>query len=193
MKSFAWGITTLASVLVAGAAVAKDLSRSAQQKSGAIFDEDYPLSAVRNREEGTSVVMFTILPNGRTTHCKISASSGSNALDLKTCELIATRFEYDPARNSKGQAIEEVKTQRVTWRIPSQAPILEPSVFETILIVEGSGRVSDCGNTRNGQPFKSDETDFVCRNAAEVGFAPMPDGKRRRVVARSSTEITIIE
>ena len=189
------------SILVVGVALsfwsisvsAKDLSRLAVQVSGSIMDEDYPVSAVANREEGTTVVTFTIQPNGRVTYCKIAASSGSNALDLKTCEIVASRFVYDPARNKKGQPIEEIKTQRVHWQIPNEAPKLEPFNFEAVLTVEVDGRVSDCRAMLNGKPASDEMANNFCQGAKKAGFAELEDGKRRRVVLRRTAEVSVID
>lgn len=92
------------------------VAQKAQQRGGSISDEDYPPSAIRNEEAGTSVATFTIGTDGRVTTC--NASGASAALDAETCKLIIRRFRYKPALDTGGSPVSETKTQRVTWRLP---------------------------------------------------------------------------
>jgi periplasmic protein TonB len=85
-------------------------------KSGSISDDDYPPSASRNEESGTSVASYTIGTDGRVTNC--SASGASPSLDAETCKLIIRRFKFKPAIGSDGNPISENRTQRVRWQLP---------------------------------------------------------------------------
>ena len=85
-------------------------------RSGGITDDDYPPSATRNEESGTSIARYTVGTDGRATGC--SASGASPALDAETCKLIERRFRFKPAKDAAGNAVTEPKTQRVTWRLP---------------------------------------------------------------------------
>jgi periplasmic protein TonB len=85
-------------------------------KSGSISDDDYPPSASRNEESGTSVASYTIGTDGRVTNC--SASGASASLDAETCKLIIRRFKFRAAVGSDGNPIAENRTQRVRWQLP---------------------------------------------------------------------------
>lgn len=89
----------------------------AVQKGGSISDEDYPPSAIRNEESGTSVASFVVGTDGKVQSC--SASGASPSLDAETCKLIIRRFRYKPAMDASGQPVAETKTQRITWRLPA--------------------------------------------------------------------------
>src|SRR3546814_3854253 len=52
---------------------------------------DYPSSALRNEEEGTTGFRVTVGTNGRVTDCSVTSSSGSSTLDEATCRLITRR------------------------------------------------------------------------------------------------------
>jgi periplasmic protein TonB len=92
------------------------VAQKATLRSGSISDEDYPPSAIRNEEAGTSVANFTIGTDGRVVSCNASGAGAS--LDAETCKLIMRRFRYKAALDTSGAPIEESKTQRVTWRLP---------------------------------------------------------------------------
>jgi periplasmic protein TonB len=83
--------------------------------SGVINNDAYPQSAIRNEEQGTSNVRFTIGTDGRVSSC--DASGASAALDAEACRQIL-RWKYKPAMDSAGNPIAESRTQRVTWRLP---------------------------------------------------------------------------
>jgi protein TonB len=57
-------------------------------------------------------VLFTVLPNGRVTNCKIYQSSGDPTLDAVTCSLVTSRFVYRPAYNRLGQPVESQMAYR---------------------------------------------------------------------------------
>ena len=92
------------------------VAQRAVQKGGSISDEDYPSSAVRAEEAGTSVATFTIGPDGKVGSCNANGAGGT--LDAETCRLIIRRFRYKPALDAGGSPMSETKTQRVTWRLP---------------------------------------------------------------------------
>ena len=95
--------------------VAPKLAEKAVLKGGSISNDDYPSSAKRNEEAGTSVASFTIGTDGRVTDC--NASGAGPTLDAETCRLIIKRFKFKPAKDTTGAAIAERRTQRVTWRL----------------------------------------------------------------------------
>ena len=86
--------------------------------AGNISDEDYPPEAIRDNLQGLTVVGFDINMDGRVTNCGIVETSGSQALDDKSCALIRERFVFKPARAPDGSATSEARTQRITWRMP---------------------------------------------------------------------------
>jgi protein TonB len=83
-------------------------------------NDDYPASAIRAGEEGTVGVRLGLGANGRVTSCKVTASSGSSALDLITCRLYQKRARFAPARDTVGGAIASSYNDRVIWRLPQQ-------------------------------------------------------------------------
>lgn len=83
-------------------------------------NDDYPESAIRNNEEGTTAVRLSIGTNGRVTGCEITSSSGHSDLDNATCRILTSRARFTPAKNSDGSPTTDTFSQRVTWRIPSE-------------------------------------------------------------------------
>lgn len=85
--------------------------------SSYISDSDYPSSALRNNEEGTTGFRLTVGANGRVTNCSITSSSGSSALDNATCRLMRSRARFTPARDQYGNPTTDTVTARIAWRI----------------------------------------------------------------------------
>ncbi len=83
-----------------------------------VSQADYPASALRNREQGSTTFRVTIGVNGRVTACTIIASSGSSALDSATCGLMQRRLRLEPARDPSGRAVEDHYESTLHWRLP---------------------------------------------------------------------------
>ena len=92
----------------------------ASWRSGAIRDSDYPREASRAKIGGVVEVHFTIQPTGRVTGCRVTRSSGDDALDETTCRLIEERFRFRPATNGAGDPIVSRYGWRQSWWLESQ-------------------------------------------------------------------------
>ena len=91
--------------------------RSAQSLIGV---DDYPASALANREEGRVGFALEVAPNGRVAGCSIVRSSGSSALDHSTCRLMRSRARFTPAMDNTGSPVTGVIEQEVTWQLPAR-------------------------------------------------------------------------
>ncbi|WOK36032.1 energy transducer TonB [Sphingomonas sp. C3-2] len=94
------------------------VAKKAELRSGSISNDDYPPSAQRAGESGTTTASYTIGPDGRVTDCNVTGSSGSSILDAETCKLIIRRFRFRAAEDASGGKVSETRSQRVTWRLP---------------------------------------------------------------------------
>lgn len=81
---------------------------------------DYPATALRNDEQGTTRVRIEIGTDGRPTGCVVTESSGSAALDQATCRIIRSRVRYRPARDGAGQPMLGRAYARVGWQLPQE-------------------------------------------------------------------------
>jgi protein TonB len=82
-----------------------------------VSNDDYPASALRNEESGTTGFRLTVGPDGRVTNCVVTSSSGSSALDAATCRLMRSRARFTPARDNTGASTTDTVNSRITWRI----------------------------------------------------------------------------
>jgi len=82
-----------------------------------VSDADYPASAVRSEEEGTTGFRLEVGPNGRVTNCTVTSSSGSSALDSATCRIMKSRARFTPAIDSNGNPTSDSVSSRITWRL----------------------------------------------------------------------------
>jgi protein TonB len=85
-----------------------------------ISDDDYPQSAIRNEEQGTTAVRLTIGTDGRVAGCDVTQSSGSSALDSTTCNIFRRRARFTPAKDQGGNPISDTYVQRVRWVLPAE-------------------------------------------------------------------------
>jgi protein TonB len=99
------------------------VSKAAKAKANlnSLFStDDYPQSAIRNEEQGTTAVRLSVGTDGRVTDCSITASSGSTALDNATCNIIRRRARYTPAQDQGGNPIGGSDTARIRWELPEE-------------------------------------------------------------------------
>jgi protein TonB len=82
-----------------------------------VSNDDYPASALRNEEQGTTGFRLTVGPDGRVSNCVVTSSSGSSALDAATCRLMRSRARFTPARDNTGASTTDTVNSRITWRI----------------------------------------------------------------------------
>jgi protein TonB len=85
-----------------------------------VSNDDYPPSALRANEEGTTGFRLNVGPDGRVSNCTITQSSGSSALDSTTCRLMRSRARFTPARDSNGQPTADAVSGRIRWQIQDQ-------------------------------------------------------------------------
>lgn len=82
--------------------------------------DDYPARAMRGDEQGRVGYHLEIRPDGRVGRCTINRSSGSAALDERTCRIVSARARFAPARDSEGNAVPDSRDGEVTWRLPPE-------------------------------------------------------------------------
>lgn len=109
-----------------------------------IHADDYPASALRNGEAGTTGFALSVDALGRVSACAITSSSGSSTLDIATCTVLQQRAKFRPANNAAGQAVASTYHSRTRWTLP--APPVLPAAMEltTSFIVETDGTRSHC-------------------------------------------------
>jgi periplasmic protein TonB len=83
-----------------------------------VSDEDYPSSAIRNEEQGTTRFRLGVGADGRVTECTVTRSSGSSALDAATCRLMKSRARFSPARDSGGRPVSDSVASGIRWVLP---------------------------------------------------------------------------
>jgi protein TonB len=79
---------------------------------------EYPVSSIRNAEEGTVELMLYVLPNGRVGDAKIARSSGHQRLDEAAIREAKRSWRFIPA-SSGGAAIGSWGTFAVTFSLQS--------------------------------------------------------------------------
>ncbi len=92
-------------------------ARARANLSSLVSDSDYPASALRNEEQGTTGFRLTVGPDGRVQNCVVTSSSGSSALDAATCRIMRSRARFTPARNNLGENTTDTVNSRIVWRI----------------------------------------------------------------------------
>jgi protein TonB len=79
---------------------------------------DYPPSALRRGDEGTTRFRVVVGTDGRVDACEVTGSSGNAELDAAACRNIERRARFEPASDGNGQKVVGTYTSSVSWRIP---------------------------------------------------------------------------
>ena len=82
-----------------------------------VSDADYPREAFHRGEEGTVGFELDVSDEGRVAQCHVMTSSGSNLLDLWTCQIMLARARFQPARDEEGEAVPDRVAARISWQI----------------------------------------------------------------------------
>jgi TonB family protein len=160
-------------------------------------DNDYPVAAAQRAEAGTVAFTLEIDATGRVAACHVTATSGSQALDDATCQILTARAQFTPARDAAGAAVPDQVSARVTWELPARpagasfasyvsdteypAEALrrgEQGLVEFALDVSPQGRVANCRVTRSSGSAVLDAA--TCRlMTVRARFQPGlgPDGR----------------
>ena len=95
--------------------------------------DDYPVAALRRKEEGLVGFRLLVGPNGRVADCTITLSSGVLSLDSATCRILRSRARFTPARDDLGNPTAGADSGRVAWRLPEDIfdPLLEAEASAT--------------------------------------------------------------
>lgn len=97
----------------------KQSARAKANLASYFSDDDYPPSAQRNEEQGTTRFRLSIGTDGRVTDCQVTGSSGSSALDAATCSILRRRARYSPAIGAGGQPITDSDSGSIRWVLPA--------------------------------------------------------------------------
>lgn len=84
-----------------------------------ITDSDYPASALASRESGSVRVRYAVDAEGKPKDCAVIMSSGWSDLDRTTCALLMSRGRFRPAKDAEGNPALSLRTDAVSWIIPS--------------------------------------------------------------------------
>lgn len=85
-----------------------------------VSDSDYPASAIRSEQQGTTRFRLSVAPNGKVTDCVVTSSSGSPTLDAATCRLMKSRARFTPAKDSDGKAVPDTAASAIRWVLPDR-------------------------------------------------------------------------
>jgi protein TonB len=84
-------------------------------------NDDYPAAAIAAEAQGTAQARLTIGTDGRVVGCDLVRSTGNNALDSTTCNILRRRVKFTPAKDSNGNATTDTYlTPPITWVLPKE-------------------------------------------------------------------------
>ena len=101
--------------------------------------EDYPESALRNREEGAVGFILDVGANGRVPSCIVVRPAKSDALNSATCRLMQVRMRFTPARDSTGQPVPSRMAQELRWTLPHGSVPGSVAASKPAFITHGPG------------------------------------------------------
>lgn len=115
-------ILALFAVLTAAQAAGADAPpvRAHADLNGIFQEAGYPVEAMMRGEVGSVGFAVAVARDGSVAGCRITASSGSRALDEGTCRIVTERARFRPARNAAGEAVADEVQSRITWALPAE-------------------------------------------------------------------------
>ena len=155
-----------------------------------ILASDFPADTVGEGFDGATGFELSVDAEGAVTACRVTASSGVQALDDLTCRLIGERARFTPATNVRGRPRPGTYANRVRWVAPKPEPQLIPSPGALVIsyIVEKDGTKSSCeivraagyaAATAEPGPIPCDSTKFT---APYVNLQGQPVRKRVLII-----------
>ena len=157
-----------------------------------VLVDDYPISAIRNGEQGITGFRLKVDAQGQVVACEITASSGSATLDKATCDLVARRAQFSPALDASGQPVAGGYSNRVRWVLPARADLPRARRMVVSYIVEIDGSRSHCQLVE----AEGDIPEAVKKAAAQCPAAPFAEAYRDgagHLVRRKVTVSQIVE
>jgi len=80
-----------------------------------VRERDYPTKLIENGDAGVVSTHLTVAADGHVNGCKVTETSGSQALDTLTCTIATHRARFTPARDAEGKPVEGDYWTAVTW------------------------------------------------------------------------------
>ena len=80
--------------------------------------EDYPTGALADGTQGRVSMRITVTADGRAGDCAVVESSGSAAIDERSCRVARGRARFRPALDAAGRPVAIPVIFTVTWVIP---------------------------------------------------------------------------
>lgn len=169
-----------------------------------ISTEDYPPAALDSRAQGAVGYTLTVDSAGKVTDCKIVSSSGSAALDDRTCSLLRDRARFNVATAEPARFY----SSHIRWALPAQMaaeqqmPPIEVSstvsrgLRAAQLTIGSDGLVNECSPF--DRPYKNvDAPADLCASfpvGSRCSAPTMHSGKpvRRRIRIQIATETSML-
>jgi protein TonB len=90
--------------------------------------DDYPQSAIRNEEQGTTAVRLSV---GPTAGFRIVRTPPrSSALDTATCNILRRRARFTPAKDRSGNSDFGYDQPRIRWELPGRLILAQQQTHE---------------------------------------------------------------
>ena len=106
--------------------------------------DDYPAGSANRGEQGNVQVLIHVDDKGAVSSCEIKTSSGYPELDTQTCNIIALRARFEPARNGNGEPIAGEIIKTVDWRLADLAMPNTAWSMRMTFLMDKDGKATSC-------------------------------------------------
>ena len=106
--------------------------------------DDYPPGSANRGEQGNVQVVIHVDDKGAVSSCEIKTSSGYPELDTQTCNIIALRARFEPARNSNGEPVAGEIIKTVDWRLADSAMPNTAWSMRMTFLMDKDGKATSC-------------------------------------------------
>ena len=77
----------------------------------------YPPRALREERQGTVALTVTLTPDGRSTDCVVTQSSGHPDLDRAACKELTEKARVDPALDNRGEPVSAQFSTKIAFKV----------------------------------------------------------------------------
>jgi TonB family protein len=124
---------------------------------------DYPAIAMRENMQGSVSFMLDVDALGDVASCYVMGSSGWDALDRRTCELLKQRAKFYPASDAAGKPAASRYMSRFRWVMPSSPVPMSLWARVTRFRADAKGRIRGCATRIAGETPVLDVCDSISR------------------------------
>jgi TonB family protein len=136
---------------------------------GSWFSSDnYPFEALKKGIEGSVTFEVDVDPEGKPTICRVAVSSGNQALDQTTCDIVRAKGRFVPTKGRGGKPVAGRYRNVAMWRLPD---LVQAGYRAMTLDFGADADKPICTTEEKGAPIRFATCDQLVAEIARAGVS----------------------